>query len=140
MSKKALTDPTGENNGATGVIGHYTQAVWAETTDVGCGYIASAKGSVSEIQMRVFVAWELIFISCHHYVTALKIPFPWYFLIVCTIYRMILAFPFSSNINNNWKSLSSLTKMVSTMRSYKNLNCPFNLFNPALKIYRFYNY
>ena len=49
MSKKALTDPTGENNGATGVIGHYTQAVWAETTDVGCGYIASAKGSVSEI-------------------------------------------------------------------------------------------
>jgi len=45
MSKKALTDPTGKNNGKTGVIGHYTQVVWAETTDVGCGYIASSKGS-----------------------------------------------------------------------------------------------
>jgi len=44
MTTKALTDPTG-NNGATGVIGHYTQVVWAETTDVGCGYIASSKGS-----------------------------------------------------------------------------------------------
>merc|ERR1712135_128354 len=32
-------------NGKTGVIGHYTQVVWAETTDVGCGYIASSKGS-----------------------------------------------------------------------------------------------
>jgi len=44
MTTKALTDPTGENNGATGVIGHYTQVVWAETTDVGCGYIAKLDG------------------------------------------------------------------------------------------------
>ena len=56
MSKKALTDPTGKNNGKTGVIGHYTQVVWAETTDVGCGYIASSKGSVSEIFIRKGVA------------------------------------------------------------------------------------
>ena len=27
--------------GATGDIGHYTQVVWAETTDVGCGYMTS---------------------------------------------------------------------------------------------------
>jgi len=26
------------------VIGHYTQVVWAETTDVGCGYIAKLDG------------------------------------------------------------------------------------------------
>ena len=24
---------------ATGVIGHYTQVVWAETAEVGCGFI-----------------------------------------------------------------------------------------------------
>ena len=26
-------------NGATGVIGHYTQVVWAESYAVGCGYV-----------------------------------------------------------------------------------------------------
>ena len=25
--------------GATGVIGHYTQVVWAKTEEVGCGYM-----------------------------------------------------------------------------------------------------
>jgi len=44
MTINALTDPTGENNGATGVIGNYTQAAWAETTDVGCGYLSIKKG------------------------------------------------------------------------------------------------
>lgn len=43
MTINALTDPTGENNGATGVIGNYTQAAWAETTDVGCGYLSIEK-------------------------------------------------------------------------------------------------
>ena len=27
--------------GSTGVIGHYTQVVWAETAEVGCGYMTS---------------------------------------------------------------------------------------------------
>ncbi len=27
------------SNGATGDIGHYTQVVWAESHEVGCGYI-----------------------------------------------------------------------------------------------------
>ena len=58
MTTKALTDPTGEN-GATGVIGHYTQVVWAETTDIGCGYIAKLDGqfikSVSTIYTKVAI-------------------------------------------------------------------------------------
>ena len=59
MTEKALTNPTGGDNGLRrgGMIIHYTQVVWAETTDVGCGYIASTKGpmgpgSVSEILIR----------------------------------------------------------------------------------------
>ena len=27
------------SNGATGVIGHYTQVVWAESYALGCGYV-----------------------------------------------------------------------------------------------------
>ena len=27
--------------GSTGVIGHYTQVVWANTAEVGCGYMTS---------------------------------------------------------------------------------------------------
>ena len=27
--------------GSTGVIGHYTQVVWARTAEVGCGYMTS---------------------------------------------------------------------------------------------------
>ena len=37
--------------GATGVIGHYTQIVWAETSEVGCGYIrfTDVKGTVTDV-------------------------------------------------------------------------------------------
>ena len=31
-------------NGATGTIGHYTQVVWAESYEVGCGYIEYPNG------------------------------------------------------------------------------------------------
>ena len=34
--------------GATGVIGHYTQVVWADTYEVGCGYLLSNKGKWQE--------------------------------------------------------------------------------------------
>ena len=31
----------GKRTGATGVIGHYTQVVWAKTYEVGCGFMRS---------------------------------------------------------------------------------------------------
>jgi len=34
--------------GATGVIGHYTQVVWAESHEVGCGYMTSLKNGMFE--------------------------------------------------------------------------------------------
>ena len=42
-------DPT--KAGATGVIGHYTQIVWAETSEVGCGYIrfTDVEGTVTDV-------------------------------------------------------------------------------------------
>jgi len=43
ITNKAV-DSFSSNNavtGSTGVIGHYTQVVWADTTDVGCGYMTA---------------------------------------------------------------------------------------------------
>ena len=42
-------DPASE--GATGVIGHYTQIVWADTSEVGCGYIrfTDVEGTVTDV-------------------------------------------------------------------------------------------
>ena len=37
----ALAVTQGFDNKATGVIGHYTQVVWAETAEVGCGFIVT---------------------------------------------------------------------------------------------------
>ena len=44
--------------GATGVIGHYTQVVWAETHEVGCGYIYYLDGMwyTKVNQNRSFIA------------------------------------------------------------------------------------
>ena len=36
--------------GATGTIGHYTQVVWADTYEVGCGYMASVKEDGGNIE------------------------------------------------------------------------------------------
>lgn len=45
-------DPT--KAGATGVIGHYTQIVWAETSEVGCGYIrfTDVEGTVTDVSNK----------------------------------------------------------------------------------------
>merc|ERR1712020_452603 len=47
MTKKARKSFSSNNalTGATGVIGHYTQVVWAESHEVGCGYMTSVKGT-----------------------------------------------------------------------------------------------
>ena len=42
--------------GATGVIGHYTQIVWADTSEVGCGYIKffDDKGTMTDVSNVYF--------------------------------------------------------------------------------------
>ena len=44
--------------GATGVIGHYTQIVWADTSEVGCGYIKfiDKKGTMTDVS-NVYFSW-----------------------------------------------------------------------------------
>ena len=44
-------------NGATGVIGHYTQVVWAESYAVGCGYVYFNDGQwyTKVIAMHIFI-------------------------------------------------------------------------------------
>ena len=37
----ALAVTQGSDKNAKGVIGHYTQVVWAETAEVGCGLIVT---------------------------------------------------------------------------------------------------
>ena len=41
--------------GSTGVIGHYTQVVWAETAEVGCGYMTSFVNDRLE-SVRIFAS------------------------------------------------------------------------------------
>jgi len=52
MTTKALKAYSSNKaeTGATGVIGHYTQVVWADTAEVGCGYMTSDKnGSIESV-------------------------------------------------------------------------------------------
>ena len=44
----------GKRTGATGVIGHYTQVVWAKTYEVGCGFMRSThpKYGVEDVSIQ----------------------------------------------------------------------------------------
>ena len=50
-------------DGATGVVGHYTQLVWGATAKVGCGYIAYIDTNKPQYQYRqvmitnIFANW-----------------------------------------------------------------------------------
>jgi len=50
ITQKAVNSFSSDNaiTGSTGVIGHYTQVVWADSYEVGCGYMSSVKGSNTE--------------------------------------------------------------------------------------------
>jgi len=43
------------NRGRGGVIGHYTQQIWAESTDIGCGYSECRSGG-----------WNTVFTVCNY--------------------------------------------------------------------------
>ena len=53
MTTKALKAYSSNKaeTGATGVIGHYTQVVWADTAEVGCGYMSSDKRTYLDMMM-----------------------------------------------------------------------------------------
>ena len=65
MTTKALKAYSSNKaeTGATGVIGHYTQVVWADTAEVGCGYMTSDKnGSIESVRKLYFQFHIFVFI------------------------------------------------------------------------------
>ena len=47
--------------GSTGVIGHYTQIVWATTAEVGCGYMTSSvNGRLESVRKLIYLRNQLL--------------------------------------------------------------------------------
>ena len=51
--------------GSTGVIGHYTQVVWAETAEVGCGYMTSFVSDRLE-SVNIFFVFDIIYMRSNY--------------------------------------------------------------------------
>ena len=52
------------SNGATGVVGHYTQLVWGATTKVGCGFVMNMDPKKPDMTYRQVT----IVLTTSHYI------------------------------------------------------------------------
>ena len=47
------------------VIGHYTQVVWADTAEVGCGYMTSDKNGSIESVRKLYFQFHILVLIVH---------------------------------------------------------------------------